>query len=451
MDSDLNLRESAALVEGVSDDGTVTLHLIRPCVGRGRGSHLYEADMLAENAHKFVGWKMYVDHQSPEARRAAAGLPRSIRDLGGRVLEAHWDPTVPAEGRFGQGAVVGKVRPTPLVRELIHSDPELVEASINSQATGVKPIMKDGKRVLLVEGIQPRGSVDWVTEAGAGGKVVSLMEAAVGEDDVLEALDDDDLVSYIEETRPGLTVTVTEASDGKDAEGDGDDDDAEFKAIVAKLVKKGIPQKGAEKIARKQMAGSVKESAESTEDDNMEITGAALAEALKSPEAAAAIEEIVEAKVTQRLDDERDMIRAEARADADRQIQLRDMRDAAHEKIRESKVPDVLKSGLLAQFDLIEGEPTDALDVTDEYADGKRVKSAHDLLTESVDQAISKAQEIAGALNPTRVEGMSASGKSEGTGTSTEGGATGAPIGDLTEALLTSAGFDKPEEVYANA
>ena len=114
----LDLRESAYavpvgsiempehLLEAYSEDKRakmVPLVIIRPGLGRGRGRHLYEAAMLEENARKFSGWKMYVDHLSPEARKAAGGLPRSMRDLGGIIMESHWDATIPADEEKGHG------------------------------------------------------------------------------------------------------------------------------------------------------------------------------------------------------------------------------------------------------------------------------------------------------------------------------------------------------------
>ena len=94
----LRLSETVTLSEGaLQPDGTVVLDLLRPCTGRGRGRHLYKPEMLRENAHKLSGWKMFVDHESEEARRKAGGLPRSIRDIGGRIIESLWNPNVPAD------------------------------------------------------------------------------------------------------------------------------------------------------------------------------------------------------------------------------------------------------------------------------------------------------------------------------------------------------------------
>jgi hypothetical protein len=161
VDRGLPLEEATAAEESERSK-LLPIHILRPCVGKGRGRHIYEANMLQENAHKFAGWRQYIDHLSPEARRAAKGLPRSIRDLGGRIVESYWDPNVPEDPTtgFGPGAIVGWSLPTPFIRELAENDPELVEASISANATGVQPTMRDGRRAWLVEGIEEKGTVD---------------------------------------------------------------------------------------------------------------------------------------------------------------------------------------------------------------------------------------------------------------------------------------------------
>jgi hypothetical protein len=363
------LRESISLVEAVSgasifaEDGTVPVHIIRPGIGKGRGNHLYEADMLAANAHKFMGWRMYVDHESPEARKAAGGLPRSMRDLGGRIVEAEWDPNVPADPArgFGQGAVVGRAKPTRFIRELIEDDPELVEASISASATGVRPVVRDGKRVWLVEGIEDRGSVDWVTEAGAGGRVAALLEAAFveeGEREVLlESMSDEELSEYLRENRPHLT----------NPEG-GDVSDISPKALEEALA------------------------------SSPEALISALAQ---SAEVQTFVSTLVEAK----LDEERDLMRAEAQAEAQRTLELRDLRDAAHDQIAESKLPESWQDDIREKFTLKEnGVPTDDLDVSDEVDDnGDITKPAAKVLAEAIDAEIAKARTKLAEANPTRV------------------------------------------------
>jgi hypothetical protein len=447
MDDDLTLHEPA-LVESVADDGTVLIHLIRPCIGRGRGRHLYEADMLSKNAHKFAGWKMFVDHRDPVAQRKANGLPRSVRDLGGRIIESWWDGDVPAEGRFGQGAVIGRAKPTPFIRSLVENDPELVETSINSLATGVRPVNRDGQRVLLVEGISDRGSVDWVTEAGAGGKVVALMEAAEqdGQAELVADLSDDEFIAYIEETRPGLTVALAEADDGDDKEPDGDDDDEHAK-LVASYMKKGLPRKLAHKAAKRKRAmqedadpdAADTDDTDDTEDEmEVTITPEVMQEALQTPEFADMVRELVESVVAE----ERDLIRAEARADADRQIELRDLRDHAFGLIAEAKLPDALAAQLKSDYALVEGVPSPALDVVDEYDDdGNRTKTAMQALAESVAGSVAEGRKLLAEIRPTKVRDVPAA-KADGEKPTERTAREAMP---LTAGLMESASFTEDE------
>lgn len=410
----LNLREAGiSIVEGaggavVADDGTITLHIIRPTVGRGRGNHLYEADMLKEHAHIFGGWKMYVNHLSEKARKALGGLPRDVRDLGGRIVESWWDDSVPADGRYQQGAVVARAKPTPFMRDLIENDPDIVEASISAQATGVREGSVGGKKVWIVEGIRDTGSVDWVTEAGAGGKVVTLLEGALeghtaeewsADSDISEA----EFTEFLRTDRPHL---ITEAP----AESQGEEED-----II------------------------------------MEITPEMLLEALQSDAGREFIQEAVTTAVTEAvgtaveeaLTGEREMIRAEARADADHQIALRDMRDAAHAQITEasSRWPQSWADESKARFELVEGEPTPALDVIDALdEEGAVVKTAAVLLSEAVDQEIARQNALLADARPTRVRGQGERGDAADKTKSSEG--------TLYGAVLQEAGID-PETAWA--
>jgi hypothetical protein len=480
----LILKESVDLREAViAEDGTVLLNLLRPCVGRGKGTRLYTPEMLRENAAKLTGWKMYVDHESDEARKKMGGLPRSVRDLGGRIVEAFWDPNVPAEGRFGQGAVRGRCKPTPFIKSLIENDPELVELSINSTATGIKPMSKDGQRVWLVEGIADQGSVDWVTEAGAGGKVAALMESVYGgegaedaqEEAVLESLTDDELLAHIASTRPELAEAFTpfKKKDAKDA-GDGDPEDKkdggadeaqeesdEFKSLVKKFTAKGMPQAAAEKAARSAMAAkdkSVKETLATEGDEVAEITAEALREAMETDEGRETILSLVRevagddlrGLVESAVAEERTLIRREAQAEASRQIELRDLREAAHLRIAESKLPEPSQEVLRSQFSLTESGPTPDLDVVDEINDdGEITKSASEKLAESVDTAIAGQRRLVGALRPAAVRGQGPS-LTNDDGTIREGAAEKPyAVPARTAALLREAGFTDPDEVYA--
>jgi hypothetical protein len=387
----LELHESAKVGTAgpIRDDGLVPLHIIRPGIGKGRGRHLYEAKMLEEAAGVFKGWKMYVDHQSPEAKKAAGGLPRSLRDVGGIIKESWWDPNVPANPAtgHGQGAVVGLARPTRLIKSLIEDDPALVECSIAATATSVRPITHGGQTAWLVEGLNDRGSVDWVTEAGAGGKVVSLMESiqeSWSSDDelheIFESMTDEEAADHLRATRPDLVEHLLETE----------------------AAPVGVPPKKTEH-------------ARSTEEDEeVTITPEALREALESPECKAIVETAVDARfnaiaapklallVEAALEDERELMQAEAEATADRKLALRDIRDEAHSTIKESKLPPTFQAPLLKRFDLVEGKPTAELDVEDDRdEDGKLVKSASEKVAEAVAGAIQESRAMLAEARPT--------------------------------------------------
>lgn len=402
-DEHLTIHEAATVsVAGpMRADGLVPIHVIRPGLGRGKGRHLYEAKMLEEAAPNFRNWKMFMDHQAPEAKRAAGGLPRSIRDLGGIIKESWWDGTVPPdpERGHGQGAVVALCRPTPLVKQLIETDPALVEASISATATAVRPVQHGGQTAWLVEGLQPTGSVDWVSMAGAGGKVVQLAEALQEsltdeeeQREVMESMTDVELLAAIR-ARPDV-----------------------YQHVLSEAGKPVVPPKPGETLN------------ESTTTEEEIVNGVeALTEALATDEGKKLVTDLLESVVDDRVDarfkevaapklaelveaameEEREVITAEAEARAGRKLAIRDMRDAAHAQITEAKLPETFKVELRARYDLVEGAPTAALDVTDEKDDaGKVVKKADDVLKEAVAADIATKRQQAADIAPTTVRGQ---------------------------------------------
>lgn len=460
----LEIREATASKPiAVDDDGNVLIHMIRPCIGRGRGRHVYEAKMLEANASRMRGWRMFVNHQSQSDRKAKGGLPRDVEHLGGRVLESWWDASVPAQGRFGAGAVVGRVRPTPPIRALIENDPELLETSINATATGVRPVMRDGARAWLVEGIDDKGTVDWVSEGGAGGRVapVSILEAVYGTADekeaaMLDSMTDEELREHLASTRPGV-LEAAKPKDAEDAKDGGADDDEE--ALVASFMKKGLSRPLAERAAKRQLASKAQESKDDKDDDKgdeVPLTAEQVEEALASPEVQAKLASLVEATVETKITEARDRIRAEARVDSERAIEIRDLRDAAHKQIREAALPPLYEEESLAKFDLVEGEPTDALDLYEAVdADGKVEKSAMEVLEAAVEVEVARQRKLVGSLRPTRVRGQGAGStalqegetKKDGEG---EGKKGPDRVGSLTATLLQEASID-PDKAFAGS
>ena len=427
----LELREAASFpASPIQEDGTVLIHVIRPGVGRGRGRHLYEADMLRDHAQVFRNWKMYVNHQSPEAKRKAGGLPRDVQDLGGRIVESWWDDKVPADPArgWGKGAVVARARPMPLVREIIEADPEIIEASINAHATSVRKHQVGGKEVLLVEGIQPQGTVDWVTEAGAGGRVVALMESAwddmTGETALLESLDDSEVVEHLRLTRPHLGVF------GKPPEGGGDE------------------------VAEPLTTESLVEALTSEEGQY------ALADSLR-PVVERAVQEAMPLLLESAVESVAERARLEATADSRRAMRLRDMQEAAHRLIESSSLPSGWKDDLKAEFGMVEGRPTALLDQIDEVdGEGYVVKRAEDTLRETVMERIQHSKTRLAEAAPIRVRGQGPTEKSErtpgeveprgagdGDGDGEKEAVPGVKPGGLVESLMESSGID-PADAY---
>lgn len=476
----LDLQESVAAPATVQKDGTVLMQLIRPCVGRGKGRHVYEAKMLREHAGVFTNWKMYVDHDTDAERKSRGGLPRSVKDLGGIVTESYWDESVPAEGRFGQGAVMGKVRAIDAVAELVKLHPSLVESSINARATGVQPVERDGKRAWLVEGIEPTGTVDWVTEGGAGGKVVSLLEAAVSgtpeeqEAALFESMTDEELVEQIKTTRPGVLALVEAAMPPQfkkksGGEGDGDPEDVQdkgadedYEKLVEKYTKSGMSPEMAARAAKAKLAGKPQEAAEQGGDPPTppatpneggavtQVTAEDIKEAIVTdPEIGQVIRDLVEAGIGEARAQIENTARAQAYADTDRLIEVRDLRDTAHTLIREAKLPVEFEKRALAEFDIVEGAPTAALDQFEDVDEesGEVTKTADAALREAVEHVISEQRTLVASLKPTRVVGQGPGSKPAGDG---EAGSQKADkVGPLTRSMLLEAGFTDPDKVYA--
>lgn len=392
-------------------EGTYKVHIIRPGVGRGRGRHLYEASMLERHAGVFKGWKMYLNHLSPEARKAAGGLPRNFEHLGGSIKESWWDPTVPGDDRFDSGAVVGIAKPVGMAKQILADDPEIAEVSISAHATGVKPVRHKGEKVLLVEGIHADGSVDWVTQAGAGGKVVGIAEALIEEarlgdspTDLLEWLDDDAIADYVRTQRPELAEALGLADD------ETDETDADATETTP-------PPAADPSLPREADDQTTAEEATSAEggDDMGEFTPEMLREALADPETKEVLKAILAEDSEARLQEQAEefesraeLIRAEARADADRAIQLTRLEAEAARMIDEAKLPERWGKDLKAQYELDEsGFPAPALDVVDEVdEDGNVTKRAMEVLRESVEADLTRQRELLAEVLPTRVRGQ---------------------------------------------
>lgn len=159
------------LVEkAVRADGTITVKLIDPGWG---SSGYYSQEVLERDGPKVFtkGTKMYVDHPTPEEDRQRP--ERSVRDLAA-VLESN--ARFLENGPDGPG-LYADARVYKPFQEVINEVAEDIGVSIRAMGRA-KFGTAEGKQGSIVEAIVGAKSVDFVTDPGRGGKILTLYEAA---------------------------------------------------------------------------------------------------------------------------------------------------------------------------------------------------------------------------------------------------------------------------------
>lgn len=164
--------ELVPLVEkAVKQDGTAKIKIIQ--AGQGSSGY-YPADVLKRDASVFAeGTHIYLDH--PTADEEKTRPERSIKDLAGSLTgPAVWEES----GSAGPG-LYAPVKFIDSVAPHINDIAPISGMSIRANGkVGTREI--DGKKVRTIESITAASSIDVVTRAGAGGKIVDLIESARG-------------------------------------------------------------------------------------------------------------------------------------------------------------------------------------------------------------------------------------------------------------------------------
>lgn len=168
------LEESASFERGKG-----RMKIIAPGWG---SSGYYPAEVLESYGPSVFqkGLHMYVDH--PTASEDYERPERSVRDLAG-VLEsdAVWDANGPAgPGLYADIKVFSAFVPM-MVEAADH-----IGVSIRASGT-VSQGVREGREGLIIESITRAESVDFVTKAGAGGRIMELVESARAGVDVSES------------------------------------------------------------------------------------------------------------------------------------------------------------------------------------------------------------------------------------------------------------------------
>lgn len=163
--------ELVPLIErAVRSDNTVPLKLIQPGWG---SSGYYSADVLKRDGPGIFteGLHMYLNH--PTETEAQERPERDVRDLAGRLTSnATWQEN----GAAGPGLYADAEVFQPFRGVLDELAPHI---GVSIRAGGlVSEGEAGGQRGRIVEQLVRADSVDYVTRAGAGGQVVTIMESA---------------------------------------------------------------------------------------------------------------------------------------------------------------------------------------------------------------------------------------------------------------------------------
>lgn len=166
-----DLVETRRLVEAMSNvqptGRRMRIQLITPGWG---SSGYYSPEVLKEAATNKVfaaGTSMYIDHQTLSEANDRVHGERSLKDLAARfATDAHWDGH----------ALVADVEAFGAWRPVIADMAEHVGVSIRSMGRG-EPGAAEGRQGLVVSSIDQAKSVDFVAEAGRGGRVLQLLES----------------------------------------------------------------------------------------------------------------------------------------------------------------------------------------------------------------------------------------------------------------------------------
>lgn len=149
--------------------GLLEVEFITP----GWGSSGYYSRQVLEAAVPLfaAGTQMYFDHASASERSDRP--ERSVRDIAAVIEESGFmDPAT--------GGIRGKVRPLKAYTDLLTDETfaKNVGLSISGSATDITVGEAEGRTGPIIEGLAALDSVDFVTRAGRGGRVMAVLESA---------------------------------------------------------------------------------------------------------------------------------------------------------------------------------------------------------------------------------------------------------------------------------
>lgn len=169
------LRLTEAADTTAADSGRIAIEVISPGWG---GSGYYSTDVCESAADLVaVGTQMFMDHPHQDGSGVDERGNRSVRDIAAVITEAgRWDPTA----GDGTGAVVAEAQVVGPYRDVLLNEhlASSIGLSIRGSATDVAVGEAEGRRGPIIESLATIESVDFVTRAGRGGRITSVLESA---------------------------------------------------------------------------------------------------------------------------------------------------------------------------------------------------------------------------------------------------------------------------------
>lgn len=208
------LQETGRISEAAAAEAKSTGRMLVQHISPGWGSSGYYSSEVLEQAvvDEIIpaGTHMYADH--PTEAEAKARPVRSIKDLMSITTEPARLATQEDVARGAEiGALVSEVDVVPTYRPLIEHLKDAIGVSIRGDGELVEGTA-EGRTGKIVESLAHVKSVDWVTRAGRGGKVLSLVESARATERVMARGVSE---STANDTRDALQTVVREAYGGE--------------------------------------------------------------------------------------------------------------------------------------------------------------------------------------------------------------------------------------------
>jgi len=216
--------EAVPLAEAFnSATGTIPITVIKAGFNKSKQRY-YPAATLKRDYKIFEGARMYADHQTEkEAKERPEG---SVHNWVGTLKKvwAEEDGTIKAHAAVIDPAFRAKL-------EMLNTQKMINDMGVSIRAIGEASTQEvEGLKTTYIESLLAARSVDFVTHAGAGGRVEAL-EAAVAEDNDVDVITE----AKLRVRRPDLVDLIESKLRGGDVPEITDKQIAEFKEVTTKL------------------------------------------------------------------------------------------------------------------------------------------------------------------------------------------------------------------------